>query len=275
MGKELWDINENLTILVVEAHPDDATLFAGGTIAKLASMGHKIVNLCTTYGEKGTLDPAMTREQMIEIEKKEAQSAATILGVEEVQYLEIPDGEVKSGKELRGKYIEILRQVRPDLVFSFDPHDPYDPHADHQAVGRSIYEASYTSHFHLYFPEQIEKGLQPHIVTKYFGWNSPNPNTFVDITNTLETKIRALQQYESQMEMLLQETKQRILKSCLSVPILDTMEWQGVYRAWITISAQKTGKTANLEYAEAFNGLFFNAAGIISKLLDSDELNSG
>jgi LmbE family N-acetylglucosaminyl deacetylase len=268
MSKELWDNNERLTILVVEAHPDDATLFAGGTIAKLSAEGHKLVNLCTTYGEKGTMDPAMTRKKMIEIEKKESQRAAEILGFEEILYLGIPDGEVVANLELRRDYTEILRQVGPDLVFSFDPHDPYDPHADHQAVARSIYQACYTSHFHLYFPEQIAKGLKPHIVTKFFGWKSPNPNTFVDISDTLETKIQALLQYESQMQMLLQETKQRVLKAGLSVPILENLEWQDIYRAWITLAAQETGKKAKLRYAEGFKGLHFNAAGITSDLLN-------
>ncbi len=270
MNKELWDTRDNLTILVVEAHPDDATLFAGGTIAKLSAQGHRIVNLCTTYGEKGTLDPAMTREKMIEVEKRESQRAAEILGVKEIRYLEIPDGEVKAGLELRQCYTEVLRQVRPDLVFSFDPYNPYDPHADHQAVGRTIYEASYTSHFHLYFPEQIEQGLKPHLVTKYFGWNSLNPNTFVDIGDTLEIKTQALLAYESQMQMLLQETKQRVLRAGVSLPVLETMDWQDIYRMWISISAQETGKAAKLQYAEGFNGLNFNAMGVISELFNQD-----
>jgi LmbE family N-acetylglucosaminyl deacetylase len=268
MNRELWDTKDNLTILVVEAHPDDATLFAGGTIAKLSAQGHTIVNLCTTYGEKGTLDPAMTREKMIEIEKQESKRAAEILGVKEIRYLEIPDGEVKSGLELRQRYTEVLRQVRPDFVFSFDPHNPLDPHADHQAVGRTIYEASYTSHFHLYFPEQIAQGLKPHLITKYFGWNSPNPNTFVDISETLDTKIQALLAYESQMQMLLEETKQRVLRADVSVPILDTMDWQDIYRMWISISAQETGKIAKLRYAEGFNRLEFNAMGVLAELLN-------
>ena len=270
MSEELWETNEDLTILVVEAHPDDATFFAGGTIAKLAKMGHKIVNLCTTYGEKGTLDPTVTREEMIEREKAEAQQAAKVLGVAEVHYLGIPDGEVIAGLELRKRYTEILRRVRPDLVFSFDPHDPYDPHADHRAVGRSIYEASYTSHFHLYYPEQITKGLDPHIVTKYYGWNSPKPNIFVDISDTLETKIQALFQYESQLQMLLQETKQRIAKAGLSVAELETTEWQEVYRIWITINAQQAGKLVKYPYAEGFNGIYFGALGELSDLMKSD-----
>ncbi|MFX1564800.1 MAG: PIG-L deacetylase family protein [Promethearchaeota archaeon] len=270
MPDELWDTKEELTILVVEAHPDDATLFAGGTIAKLAKMGHRIVNLCTTYGEKGTLDPTMTQEAMIEIEKEESKRAANVLGVKEVLYLGIPDGEVVAHLELRRSYTEVIRQVCPDIVLSFDPHDPYDPHPDHQATGRTIYEACYTSHLHLYFPEQLKKGLNPHIVTKYFGWNSPTPNTFVDIGGTVETKIQALFQYESQMQMLLEETKQRVLLAGLSVPILESMDWKDIYRVWITLSAQKIGKEAGYQYAEAFNGMYFSAAGVISELLNSE-----
>jgi LmbE family N-acetylglucosaminyl deacetylase len=181
MCNELWDLKDALTILVVEAHPDDAAFFAGGTIAKLANKGHEIINLCSTYGEKGTLDISRTREEMIEIEKREAQRAAKILGISDILYLGIPDGELIAGLELRRRYTEVLRKVQPDIVFSFDPHNPYDPHSDHQAVGRSSYEASYTCHFHLYFPEQLKQGLEPHFVTKFFGWNSPNPDKTINV----------------------------------------------------------------------------------------------
>ncbi|MFX0168728.1 MAG: PIG-L deacetylase family protein, partial [Candidatus Hodarchaeota archaeon] len=152
MKKGIFDLKEPKTILVVEAHPDDAALFAGGTIALLAEEGHTIVNLCSTYGEKGTLDSSKTLEEMIETEKRESQNAADVLGTKEVIYLDVPDGELAAGLELRRHYTEIVRRVQPEIVLSFDPAIPYDPHPDHQAVGRTLYEACYTSHFPLYYP---------------------------------------------------------------------------------------------------------------------------
>ena len=70
--------------------------------------------------------------------------------------------------------------------------------------------------------------------------------------------------------MLLQETRQRVLKAGLSLPALETMDWQDLYRAWITISAQEIGKIANFRFAEAFNGLDYIAAGDISKIMNTE-----
>ncbi len=220
-------------ILVVEAHPDDAAFFMGGTIAKLANEGHTIINLCSTYGEKGTLDSTQTSEQMITLEKEEAEQAAKVLGIKEVLYLEIPDGELTAGLTLRRRYTEIIRRIQPDAVFSFDPYVPYDPHPDHYAAGRTIFEACFTSHYPLYYPEHRELGLKPHYVTKFYGWNSSQPNLYFDITQTLEQKIRALEQYESQILMLLTEIRHRLTLLNQKIPLLDELNWQDLLRLWV------------------------------------------
>jgi LmbE family N-acetylglucosaminyl deacetylase len=256
-----------LTILVVEAHPDDAAFFAGGTLVKLAHEGHTIVDLIATYGDKGTLDPKMTRTQVIKIRKDETHRAAQVLGVKEILHLGMADGELEAGLELRRKFTEVLRRVRPDLVFSFDPNCPYEPHPDHVATGRAIYEACFTSHFHLYYPEHRAKGLQPHYVAKFYGWSSPNPNTYVDIGATLETKIQALEQYESQMQMLLEENRHRLKLAGMEVPLLNQLDWREVVRLWVTLTAQAAGKQSNHEFAEAFNVIPFGMVGVIADLL--------
>ncbi len=73
------------------------------------------------------------------------------------------------------------------------------------------------------------------------------------------------------MQMLLQETKQRVLKADLSIPFLENGEWQDVFHALITISAQQTGKNVSYLYAKAFNGLYFGATKIISELMNADK----
>ena len=271
MPKVLPYVEKPVTILVVEAHPDDAAIFAGGTLARLATEGHTLVNLCSTYGEKGTLDRSMTREKMIEIQKREALRAADVLGISEVIFLEIPDGELQPGLELRRQFTEIIRRVQPSLVFSFDPHIPYDPHPDHQATSRTIYEACLNAHLPLVFPEQLTEGLKPHYVQRFYGWETSNPNTFVDITESLETKLRALEQYESQMQMILQETQARASLAGIEVPILKEKTWKEFIRYWITTEAQKNGKLANCLFAEAFNDIGFSAVRTIAEQLETEE----
>ena len=267
----LPNVKKPATILIVEAHPDDAAIFAGGTLARLAEEGHTIVNLCSTYGEKGTLDRSMTREKMIEIQKRESLRAADVLGISEVIFLGIPDGELQRGLELRQQYTEIIRRFQPDLVFSFDPHIPYDPHPDHQAASRTIYEACLNCHLPLVFPEQLADGLKPHYVKRFYGWEASNPNTYVDITASLETKLRALEQYESQMQMILDETRNRSSRTGIDVLVSKKTTWEDFIRKWIMAEAQKIGKHANCQYAEAFNSIGFSAVRIIAEQFETEE----
>ena len=264
-------VKKPVTILIVEAHPDDAAIFAGGTLVRLAEEGHTLVNLCSTYGEKGTLDPSMTREKMIEIQKRESLRAADVLGISEVIFLGIPDGELQPGLELRQQYTEIIRRVQPDIVISFDPHIPYDPHPDHQVTSRTIYEACLNCHLPLMFPEQLADGLKPHYVNRFYGWEPSNANIFVDITASLETKLRALEQYESQMQMILEETKNRSSRLEIDVPLSKETTWKDFIRNWIMTEAQKIGKHANCQYAEVFNSIGFSAVRILTEQLETEE----
>ncbi|MFX0077761.1 MAG: PIG-L deacetylase family protein [Candidatus Hermodarchaeota archaeon] len=264
-------IKKPAKILIVEAHPDDAAIFAGGTLVRLAEEGHTLVNLCSTYGEKGTLDRSMTREKMIEIQKRESLRAADVLGISEVIFLGIPDGELHSGLELRQQYTEIIRRVQPDFVFSFDPHIPYDPHPDHQATSRTIYEACLNCHLPLVFPKQLAEGLKPNYVKRFYGWESSNPNTYVDITASLETKLQVLAQYESQMQMILDETRKRFSHAGVEALVSKETTWKDFIHQWITTEAQEIGKHANCRYAEAFNSIGFSAVRIIAEQLEIEE----
>jgi hypothetical protein len=71
-------------------------------------------------------------------------------------------------------------------------------------------------------------------------------------------------QYESQMQMLLQESRTRFQLAGIPVPTLDEMTWQEFVRYWITTTAQDLGKEVEYQYAEAFNILTFGAIGAVS-----------
>src|SRR5580765_1844163 len=85
------------TILVVLAHPDDESLACGGTIARLADAGARVVLLCASRGEKGTVrDPALAAgEDVASLRVRELHEAAAILGIAEVSVLEHPDGDLR------------------------------------------------------------------------------------------------------------------------------------------------------------------------------------
>src|SRR3954467_9466608 len=85
------------TILVVLAHPDDESLACGGTIARLADAGAKIVLLCASRGEKGAVSDAalLGNSDLATVRARELQDAARVLGISDVLALDHPDGDLR------------------------------------------------------------------------------------------------------------------------------------------------------------------------------------
>ncbi len=83
-------------ILVLIAHPDDADVHAGGTIARWADEGYDVQLVVATSGDKGHDDPTMSREEVITLRRAEQHAAARCLGVQHVTFLDFEDGELAS-----------------------------------------------------------------------------------------------------------------------------------------------------------------------------------
>lgn len=192
-------------VMVVSAHPDDAEFGAGGTVAKWAREGREIVYVVATRGEKGSEDPQMTSERLADIREAEQRAAAERLGVSEVVFLGYVDGELAPDMTLRRDVTREIRRWRPDLVVCQNPTtfyvDGYINHPDHRAMGEATLAAVFPiARDHLNFPEHKAEGLEPHKV-KYVYMNiSPDADTFVDITDTIDVKIEALWQHDSQFD---------------------------------------------------------------------------
>src|SRR5216684_4520786 len=129
-------------ILVIIAHPDDAESFSGGTMARLAQEGKEIYYLVITRGDKGSNDPGITPERLSSIREEEQRNAALLLGVQSVMFLEgYSDGYVEASFKLRGELVRKIRELKPDVVFTFDPWKRYELHPDHRATGICTFDA--------------------------------------------------------------------------------------------------------------------------------------
>jgi LmbE family N-acetylglucosaminyl deacetylase len=191
-------------VMVVMAHPDDPEFGAGGTIAKWAQEGKEVIYVVVTSGDKGSSDPDMTSERLVKIREAEQQAAARRLGVHEVIFLRYTDGEVVPTLELRRDITRQLRRWRPDVVVTHNPtiffSDGYINHPDHRAVGEATLAAIFpTARDHLNFPEHKAEGLEPHKVQHVYMSFDPGASTFIDITETIDTKIEALREHKSQI----------------------------------------------------------------------------
>lgn len=255
--------------LVVEAHPDDMVFFCGGTVAKLIEEGHEVYVLSVTDGQQGTLDPTYDSEaKLAETMRREQEQACAYLGVKEVTFMGEKNHFLKPTHELREKIVRHVRRIQPQAVFTLDPWNE-DENPDHRAVGMVVLEGCSFAHMHLFHPEHLAEGLKTAVVAKAILCKTANPNTFVDISATLDKKIKAALCYESQIELMKDEGKSRLAALGLSHPIFD-----GDFSAAVDMTlqglAQETGRQGGVPLAEAFHvrglGILENAKELVGGL---------
>lgn len=193
-------MEELKTILVVTPHPDDAEGGVGGTIARWTAEGHKVVLVVTTDGSHGTSDRSVKPEDLAKTREQEQRNAAEVLGISEVVFLGLPDQGLEDTSEFREKIVRQIRKHKPEIVVTIDPNRSYIRHRDHMMTGRVTLDAVFPyARDHLAFPEHLEEGLEPHKVREVYLWGSEEPDTFLDITDTFETKMKALYCHVSQI----------------------------------------------------------------------------
>ncbi len=205
MQSPIWrdaDLPANCRVLAICAHPDDVESWCGGTLALLVERGCDVSLALLTAGDKGSAD-RMARPADVAATRLAEQAAANQrLGITGPRFLGGRDGELEDGLALRGQVVGLLREVRPAVVFTHDPEHPFPPyitHRDHRVAGRVVLDAVYPmARDHLYFPEQIAAGLEPHAVEQVWLFSTLVPSTAVDISMTLERKIAARLEHRSQ-----------------------------------------------------------------------------
>ncbi len=207
---------QNKVALVIAAHPDDPDFGAGGTAALWTRQGWEFHYLVVTDGRKGTADRAMTSERLVPMRQREQRAAAETLGVRSCTFLDGVDGELDYTREMLGKIVREIRRIRPFAVFTHSIDTvhlrPFGRtadeseflgfinHRDHRHTGEMSVDAVYpAARDYLNFTEQIDQeGLETHNTTEVFLWGAGNANFSVDITEVLDTKVRALTCHTSQ-----------------------------------------------------------------------------
>jgi len=175
---------KKLKIMVAGAHPDDPETGMGGTICKYTALGHEVVIVYLTTGEAGI--EGVPHSKAAEIRKKEAEKACAILKARPYFMGQI-DGNCVITAQWYQKMYEVMSIEKPDMVFT---HWPIDTHPDHRICSNLVFDAWNHSgrHAALYYFE-VCAGAQ----TQNF-----QPDTFVDISEVIETKWKACFVHESQ-----------------------------------------------------------------------------
>ena len=180
-----------LDILVFGAHPDDAELGAGGTIAKEIANGKKLGIVDLTRGELGTRGSA-------EIRDKEAKKAGKILGIAVRENLGFADGFFVNDKTHQLEIIKMLRKYQPETVLcnAID-----DRHIDHGKGSKLVSDACFLSGLLKIETELDGKSQQqwrPKKVYHYIQWKNIVPDFVVDISKFIDKKAEAILAYDSQ-----------------------------------------------------------------------------
>ncbi len=193
-------------VLACFAHPDDAEIAAGGTIAGWCASGRAVHLLILTNGDRGSDDPARDRSDLAATRKLETGNAARVLGLASFAILDNHDGELHNTLAVRAAIARRVREVQPSIVVTCDPTawffgDSYFNHADHRTAGAATLDAVFPGagnpHF---FEELLAGGLGPWKVPElWLGWTN-EPNHREDVSSTMETKLAALAEHASQLQ---------------------------------------------------------------------------
>ncbi len=220
--------------MAIAAHPDDTEFTIAGTVALWAKAGCRVVYVICTDGNAGSHEPGMTRERLAEIRRGEERAAATILGVSEVVFLGHDDGQLQPDLELRRELVREIRKYKPEVVIASDPTSlffgsDYINHPDHRAAGQAAVDAvAPACEMPLLWPEVGA----PHRISQLYVHGNSEPNVWIDISTTVERKIKALCQHVSQ---------------------LGDWDPAPMIRAW----AAENGKEQEMTYAEMYRVINF------------------
>lgn len=195
-------------IVSIHAHPDDAEILAGGTLALLAARGHYITIVTMTPGDKGSRE--LPPEEIARVRRREAQRAAELIGAE-YRCAEFRDLAIFNDEPSRRRVVETLRAARPDIVLTSSPVDYLCDHEATSTLTRDACFAAPAPNYHT-LAEHAAAALEriPHL---YFmdavggqdrEGNPIQPDFVVDVSGVFDTKRNMLAEHESQRRWLRQ-----------------------------------------------------------------------
>jgi bacillithiol biosynthesis deacetylase BshB1 len=181
-----------LDVLVLAAHPDDAELCCGGTIAKHVAMGHKVGMLDFTRGELGTRGTP-------EIRMKEAAEGARILGATVRVNLGFQDGFFQNDMTHQLAIIRMIRDYQPEIVLA---NAVSDRHSDHGRAAELAYDSCFLSGLARLETHteagNVQAAWRPRAVYHYIQSHYIEPDFVVDISDFMDQKMEAVRAFKSQ-----------------------------------------------------------------------------
>ena len=210
-----------VTVVAVLAHPDDEALACGGTLARAADLGARVVLVCASRGEMGSLsDPLLAPDgDLGRAREDELRASSAVLGIEEVVVLGHPDGSLRWVDDAPSELAALLRRYRPHAVITFDADGLYW-HPDHVGVHEwttsaiALLGRDPPALYYVTLPRGAMRGLSEAahargglpperglwgISPDAFGAASPQATLTVDVRAWAERKLAALRCHRTQV----------------------------------------------------------------------------
>ncbi len=216
-------------ILIVAAHPDDEVLGCFGTVARLIKEGHEAYTLILGEGKSSRDNDIDDLEEELDLLKSESEEANTTIGIKKLFVEQFPDNRFDSVDllDLVKAVSKVKEEIDPDIIFT---HYEHDLNIDHQLTYKAVITAARP------MEDESVKEIYAFEVLSSTEWNYPlsfTPDTFFDISDTIEDKLKAMRAYGSELR---DYPHPRSLKG-------------------IELNAQYHGMRVGREYVEAFKSI--------------------
>jgi LmbE family N-acetylglucosaminyl deacetylase len=249
-------------LAAIQPHSDDIAIFAAGTVAKLIEEGYTGYMIRATNDDMGddVGEPGTIGENVLRNERENAE-VARALGLErsfDLNYNNHRMGDV-SWNELICRLIFLIRLLKLDTVFCYDPwgHDEENP--DHYVLSRSLEAACWMAGRVHDYPEQFAAGLKPHAVSeKYYYARRPEINRVVDISGVVDKKVEANLANRAKGPGGHHGSRLRaeLAKQNRRLPLLgsdDATADRNYIKEFVLEHDRELGRKYGVEYAEAFH----------------------
>jgi LmbE family N-acetylglucosaminyl deacetylase len=208
-------------LLCIIAHPDDESAAFGGALLIAHRDGVETSLLCLTDGQAASnRGEAQDSAELGRMRRAELAAACEVLGVSSFEVLHYPDGELlrQNFYDLAGAIVERVRSLRPHVIVTFGGDGGANLHRDHTMVSMVSTAAFHWAGRAAYFPEQIERGLQPYAPQKLYYDSAPfvrvgnqmcpsDPPTVpyslsLELGDLFKKKLEAFRKHTSQAKLL-------------------------------------------------------------------------
>ena len=191
--------------IAIVAHPDDMEFGAAAAVARWTGQGKHVSYVMVTSGEAGI--DGMEPEESRRVREAEQVESCRVVGVDEVEFLGLPDGVVEYGIPLRRRLAEVIRRHQPEIILTGNFRDTFGPgalnQADHIAVGRAVLDAARDAGNRWIFNDQLVDGLEPWGGVKaVWAFGSPEARHGVDTTETFDAGVASLAAHAAYIEGL-------------------------------------------------------------------------